>query len=391
MKNLKGLLEQYLKNVNSKENQGNKKYWENANEPYLVERWRGRSARRENTPFTIAMDISGYARVLGINCVDYYNHAEDQLYEQLRYAIWEFENLKCNRYFENTVFISFGSIFEATMFGTNIHYLPGQAPWIDEKNPIFKEKENILMVKPFNFFSTGLCGKANEFYDTMKKLTEGYDVKVMYPITLRSPFSVAIMVRGFTELLTDIYNDQEFFKDLMRLITDFLKGYAKARAEFLGEPIAKCMLFNDEISASMLSNEIYESLILPYEIELSEFCNGVSYWHSCGVTDPFYNSICTIPGLKMMHLGPWSDIQKAVEVFSQKDIVIEICLSSTADVYDASEEQIRQKLEHIKIICDGKIKYSVRADGLAILNSIEEDLAKINLWSKVAKEIFPGY
>ena len=38
----------------------------------------------------------------------------------------------------------------------------------------------------------------------------------------------------------------------------------------------------------------------------------------------------------MMHLGPWSDIQKAVEVFSQKDLVIEICLSSTADVYDAS-------------------------------------------------------
>ena len=93
----------------------------------------------------------------------------------------------------------------------------------------------------------------------------------------------------------------------------------------------------------------------------------------------------------MMHLGPWSDIQKAVEVFSQKDLVIEICLSSTADVYDASEEQIRQNLEHIKNICDGKIKYSVRADGLAILNSIEEDLAKINLWSKVASEIFPGY
>lgn len=93
----------------------------------------------------------------------------------------------------------------------------------------------------------------------------------------------------------------------------------------------------------------------------------------------------------MMHLGPWSDIQKAVEVFAQKDIVIEICLSSTADVYDASEGQVRQKLEHIKNICDGKIKYSVRADGLAILNSIEEDLAKINLWSKVASEIFPGY
>lgn len=390
MKDYKALLEQYLQNVNSKQNRDNKKYWENANEPYLAERWRGRSARKENTPFTMAMDISGYARVLGINCVDYYNNAEDQLYEQLRYAIWEFENLKCNRYFENTVFISFGSIFEATMFGADIHYLPGQAPWFDERNPIFKEKENILKVKPFDFYNSGLCGKANEFYETMKKLTVGYDVKVMYPITLRSPFSIAIMLRGFTELLIDIYDDPEFFNDLMRLITEYLKAYAKARAEFLGEPIAKCMLFNDEVSTPMISNEIYKSFILPYEIELSEFCNGVRYWHSCGVTNPFYESISTIPGLKMMHIGPWSDISKAVEVFSKKDIALEICLSSTGDVYDKDEEGMRQKLQYIKSICDGKIRYSVRADGLAILTTIEENLTKINLWSKVASEVFPG-
>jgi len=391
MKEYKALLEKYLLIVNSKQNQDNRKYWENADEPYLIERWRGRSARKENTPFTMALDISGYAKVLGIDCIDYYTNAKNQLYEQLRYAIWEFENLKCHRYFENTLFISFGSIFEASMFGANIHYLPGQAPWIDEKNPVIKEKEDIFKVPAFNFYRSGLCGKVYEFFEILKKLTNGYDIQVMYPITLRSPFSIALMLRGFNGLLMDIYDDPKFFNDLMRLITDYLKEYAKARAEFLGEPVAKGMLFNDEVSSQMFSNEIYQSLILPYEIELSEFCGGLRYWHSCGVTDPFYDSISTIPRLKMMHLGPWSDIPKAVEVFSKKDIALEICLNSVADVYEASEGQIRQKLEYIRSVCEGKIRYSVRADGLAILTTIEEDLAKVNLWSKIASEVFPGY
>lgn len=128
MEDLKALIEQYLNVVNSAENQKNKQYWENANEPYLAERWRGRSLRKEHTPFTMAMDISGYSKVLGINCLEYYEKPEVQLREQLRYALWESENLKCHRYFEPTAFVSFGSIMEVSFFGAKIHYLPAQAP-----------------------------------------------------------------------------------------------------------------------------------------------------------------------------------------------------------------------------------------------------------------------
>lgn len=390
MSEIKPLLEQYLKIVESKENQDNKKYWENADEPYLAERWRGRSLRKENTPFTMAMDISGYSRILNINCIDYYTDAEDQLYNQLRYALWEFENLKCHRYFEKTAFISLGSIFEATMFGAKGNYLPEQAPWFDEKNPPLKEKEDLLKVKPFDFYRSGLCGKAHQFYETMKRLTGGYNIEVMFPVTLRSSFSIAIMLRGFSELLIDIYDDPQFFNDLLGFITDYLKQFAKKRAEFLGVPIPKCFLCNDEISTPTISNRIYKELILPHEIEMSQFSDGVRYWHSCGVTTEFYESIYTIPGLRMMHIGPWSDIKKAVEVFSQKDIALEICLNSMADIYERNEEEMRQKLQSIKDICDGKVRYSVRADGFAILHSVEFCLEKIRLWNKVAEVVFPG-
>jgi hypothetical protein len=81
------LLQKYAEIADSERNQKNKRYWENGDELYLVERWRGRSLRKENTPYTLAFDISGYSPVLNIACDKYYSEAEANLREQLRYGI----------------------------------------------------------------------------------------------------------------------------------------------------------------------------------------------------------------------------------------------------------------------------------------------------------------
>ncbi len=390
MNDIKPLLEKYLEIVDSEQNQNNKKYWENADEPFLAERWRGRSAVKTNTPFTMAMDISGYSKVMDINCIDYYSKPEEQLYYQLKYAIWEFENLKCQRAFDKTVFISFGAAFMASTFGAKIDLLPGQAPWFDETEHILHDKADLLKVKPLDFYKSGFCEKAYELFEALTKMTEGYDIQVMYPVSLRSPFSLALMLRGFSEVLIDSIEDPGFFNDLMRVITDRLKEYAQMRADFLGTPVEKFKLFNDEISTPMVSKRIYDELIYPYEKELAEFSGGVSYWHSCGKTEEFYESVASLPGLQMVHIGPWSDVAKAAEVFSKTNISLEICLNSVDDIYEKEEDQMREKLLKIKNACDGKVKYQVRADGFAIYNSIEYTMQKINLWNKVALEIFPG-
>jgi hypothetical protein len=355
-----------------------------------VERWRGRSLRKENTPFTMALDIMGYARILDINCAQYYGDGEEQLYHQLRYAIWEHENLKCHRYFENAVFIGMGSVFEASLFGAKINYLAASAPWIDEKQHVFENKRDLLKIKPLDFYRSGLCEKVHAFYEVMKKHTAGHDVHVMFPVTLRSPFSTAIMVRGFNELLMDIIDDPGFVRDLINVITGYLKEYAIKRAEFLGERIPTCYLFNDEVSTPMISNEMYTELFRPSEREIAEFSGGLRYWHSCGVTDAFYDSVSDLPRLQMMHVGPWSDVQKAANVFSKKDIALEICLNAVRDVYESSEVQMREKLLSIKKACDGKVRYSVRADGFGVVDTVENAMRQIRLWNKVASEVFPG-
>jgi len=224
----------------------------------------------------------------------------------------------------------------------------------------------------------------------MKKLTAGYPLQVMFPVTLRSPFSIALMLRGYTELLLDSIDDPDFFRDLMAAVTDTLKQYAAQRAAFLGEPIPRMKLFNDEISSTVISPQMYEELILPYEIELADFAHGISYWHSCGNTTDLYPSISRLPGLQMMHIGPWSDVRQAADVFAPKNVCLEICLNSVADIYDQDEAVMRQKLLQIKDACDKKIRYQVRADGFAVLNTVDAMLAKVKIWGRVAGEVFPG-
>jgi uroporphyrinogen-III decarboxylase len=384
------LLQKYAEIADSERNQKNKQYWENSGESYLVERWRGRSLRKENTPYTTAFDISGYSPVLGIACDKYYSEAEANLREQLRYGIWEYENLDCHRYFEKAVFCSVASVYEASFFAAKIHYLPKQAPWVDEKEPIFTEKSDLLKVKPFDFSKTGLVPKVTEMYEHHKKLAEPFGIKSMFPVTMRGPFSLALMLRGFENILMDMLDDEEFFADLMELVTGYLIDYSQARAKYLGETEPTAMLMNDEISGKVISEAMYREKIFPYEEKIAKHCGGVRYWHSCGETQNFYNAISMLPGLKMMHIGPWSDIESAAGVFGAKDIAIEICLNSNRDMYEKTEEEMIKQLEDIKKTCDGKVRYSVRLDGIAILSTEEQCMAQLAEWTKAAKQVFPG-
>jgi hypothetical protein len=381
------VLEQYLEVCSSADNQRNRQFWTNAGQPWLIERWRGISARRTGAPFTMALDIAGYATVVGIDCPAYYQTAEDQLYGQLRYALWEAANLRCNRFFDGTAFVSFGATLEASLFGATILFPPGQAPWVDLQHPLLRERD-LAPLLPFSLTAGGLAPRAHQFYERMCELTEGTGLQVMYPTLLRGPFSVATQLRETTNLLIDMLEAPGFVHELMRRITDGLKEHARQRAEYLGQPVPPAKLFNDEIGTPMLSPAMYDDFVLPYELELAEFHRGVSYWHSCGVTDGFYESVSSIPGLQMMHVGPWSDVSRAAAVFGPRGMALDICVNATEDVYDRTAEEMRVRLWSLRRTCEDKVKYAVRADGFQIARGLEHDLAKIRTWNRAAIEVF---
>ena len=132
---------------------------------------------------------------------------------------------------------------------------------------------------------------------------------------------------------------------------------------------------------------MYADFVLPYELELAQFHQRVTYWHSCGVTDRFYESVNSIPGLEMMHVGPWSDVAPAAAVCGPSDVGW-TSVSATEDVYDRTGEEMRAKLQSIRRACEGSVRYAVRADGFQIAHNVQDDLAKVREWNEAAIEVF---
>lgn len=117
---------------------------------------------------------------------------------------------------------------------------------------------------------------------------------------------------------------------------------------------------------------------------MSLFHGGIDYWHSCGRIDPVLKDIMEIPSLKMVHISPWTDIEKAVSV-ANHDIILEIVLNPLDDVEKATSQEMKEKLRRIKDCCQG-LHYTVRADAFQIVSTLENDLKQIKQWIEIARE-----
>ncbi|GAH51879.1 unnamed protein product, partial [marine sediment metagenome] len=105
----------------------------------------------------------------------------------------------------------------------------------------------------------------------------------------------------------------------------------------------------------------------------------------CGKIDPIVQYIKEIPNLKMIHLSPFTDLKKSVEIIGN-DHIIEIVLNPIDDVERATPLQMEKKLSEIKSICQN-FHFTVRADAFQVLTSVENDLGQIKLWIEEARKV----
>lgn len=385
MQTLQGLLKQFVDITDSERNKKNRELWQNIDRPWLRDMWRGfPQDNLKITPFTIAPDNSMWSYILDIDLIDYYKSAEEHLKNQLRIKIWHYNNFKDNTYFRKDLHIWFGVITELSLFSDKIRFFPKREGWLKEN--LIKEKKDLLNLSVPDFYHSGLMPKVHDFYEKINHIIkDSFKLEVMFPDWVRGPFCIASHLRGTENFLIDMIEDPGFVHDLMRFVTNSRKHFSRKRAELLNAPMPKAKLFNDEISTPIISKALYDEFILPYEIELSKFYGGIEYWHSCGQTTDFYQSIAKIPKLEMFHVGPWSDLGKAVEVFD-KNIAFDVCLDPHVDVLDSNKEKMEKKIREIEDICKER-KHAIRADAFQVMNNLEENLNKMKTWCKVAANV----
>jgi len=382
---LKCLIDQMKEILESPRNLANKRFWESQIWPRDM--WRGfpKLKPSQGIPFLVFPDNALWARILKVDLREYYSDLEVHLKTQLRMNIYHFNHWKDNTYYTKDLFIWFGVVTELSFFGRKIIFFSNRESWI-ESPPLLEKKGDLGSLKRPGFYKNGLMPKIHEFYEGMSELVGGR-FRVLFPMWVRGPFCIAAHLRGLENIIMDMLEDPKFVHRLMRFITDSEKKWAKERAKFLHSPIEKTFLFNDEVGLPLITPEMYEEFVLPYEIELSNFYGGILYWHSCGNASNFVNLIKKIPGLKMFHVGPRTDVSEAAVALGP-DVSLDVNLDPFRDVLEADKEKMSSRIRKIIDICTERdVPFCIRADGFQPVHALEEDLPRIKLWADITQSL----
>ena len=122
-----------------------------------------------------------------------------------------------------------------------------------------------------------------DLYDmtVMKAMVEKVGDEAWWLHHVIGPWDMAAEIRGLVDLSMDIYDRPEFVHDLMRLCTDWLKGFYRR----LGETGIHSISMNETWVGVGVAPDQFREFMKPYETECVEAAHDAGYmvsFHNCG-------------------------------------------------------------------------------------------------------------
>ena len=379
---IKRLQEEIRELCETDENKRRKEYW--VDTAISNDYWHGIPKDKEQIPFIVELEREGYSKILGYSLSDFYTDPYSYVLNSLKIMVFKFKNFHDCTPIDKSVTYYCGAGFEKSIFGGEQIY-SDQDAWLAREN-IINERVDIYSLEYPDFYKSGSMPYTHRFFEQMQEIVDE-DFKLIFPQWSRSPWGVAWHLRGIDNLLVDIIEDYDWVVKFLDYTTKAREHWTAERAKFLNTGLTACNIYNDEVTSPMVSPKIYEELIRPTEIKLSNFFGGINYWHSCGNTTPFQKLINDIPNLHMAHVSPWSSVSNAAASYNPDSVVIEVALYAYDDVINPPREGfIEEKLRSIKEETRNH-RSTVRADGIQIVNDIRTDLKRITEWIDCARRI----
>jgi len=337
-------------------------------------------------PFVFAPDANFCARLLGYNLQQAFTDAWTWVCFSLEQVIWNAEHLHHDGGVSKKILINQLGFFAPSLFGVPTIYADDAVPWNGE--PVIRERRDFTRLTEPEFFTAGLSPLVHRLYEETCALLPD-DFEVEFTTWLSGPFSLIFHLRGALDLAIDMVDDPPFVHEMMAFATHCMIDWWEARARFLGQDhLEPLIMGDDEVGVPLLSPARYEEFVLPYEIQLSQHFGGIDYWHSCSNTTSLMPLLASIPGLRMMDVGPWTALQPAVAWFGRRPgSSIMKRLHPVREVLLANEEQMRARLRQIKATCYD-IPYMLLFDGLNVLDSVDRAVEQVLLLDRVCLELF---
>lgn len=198
-----------------------------------------------------------------------------------------------------TVNVDFQNYYEAAWYGCNVEYpdneVPFAVPMLNDDN------KNILFEKGIPDPFGGFMAKAKEYYDifkelSVKKLILGQKINNIgaWFTGTDGMFTIACELRGADNICIDMYEDPDFYHQLMDYLTESVIMRMKAWRKYMGvDIISKEFWFADD-SILLLSTDMYKEFVLPYHKKLAQALSTMENRggvHLCGDATRHFKTI----------------------------------------------------------------------------------------------------
>jgi hypothetical protein len=175
---------------------------------------------------------------------------------------------------------------EAESLGQKMIYSKEFLPEIDLSNPLIAEKKDLYSLKPS-------ISKGKARFDYVLGINKLFkDIfKISPRLRFCGPFSLAVSLRGYSNLMIDMEDDKGFVKDLFDFITyDVLIPWVKLLREDIEEPDALAGAIETAATFPNISRKTMDEWIIPYfELAKKELGN-ITFTTCCGGLSSFDNS-----------------------------------------------------------------------------------------------------
>ena len=263
---------------------------------------------------------------------------------QLRQMVEKFNNVPDDLPISNAIHTNLGLcwMYQESPMGEKYTIDNGTGAFVSEPHIRTEDDIEKLEMPSFRFDNALHEARVSVFQNI---IGDGFAVvDDALPRGIGAPFSTANNLAGVLEICEGFITKPQFIHRLMSFVAEAIVNYTAEKAAALGG-IQLGTFGCDEVSCDMFSPECYEEFVWPYECRAAEAYDSI-YYHSCGNLTPLFGKILEIPNIHRIHVSPWSDMSRAIDVLAGK-VVMEKHLDPTVKLDDLSPEEMRSYVKQV--------------------------------------------
>jgi len=256
----------------------------------------------DRVPVTPLISDRYWLQKIGKTYSEYFSCPKSMLELQLSGLKWIYENIKSDHY-QILITPVFAYTTEAETFGCEIDYRDNDSPWV--KSHCINNEDDLDKLEKLDFINSGTHGKEIMFREEMLKIAGNYKIrfsdgveigiedkiKLGYPCFSYAsgiagwgvaggtigPMLNANDIRGIENVSIDMYENPDFAKRLLDLITDKIIDWVDYQKQVCGDP--KEGVFIGDDGAANLSPALYEEFLLPCHKKIQAHFGGYTTFH----------------------------------------------------------------------------------------------------------------